>query len=213
MEINYINQASDILYNSRIQLKKIKELPKECTPQNMEEAYEIQNSLIKKYLLANKNENIIGKKIGCTNKAAQDQLNITEPFYGNIFSNYSSKSNCTINADNFFSPFVEPEFSFKIKNELNPSSAPYTSKEVYKYIDSVYINDKISFKGNAKNVLDSPINSLTWLINTLASKGDYLPKDSYISTGTCTPAKPIRRGDKVCADFGKLGNIKFTFLY
>ena len=93
MEINYINQASDILYNSRIQLKKIKELPKECTPQNMEEAYEIQNSLIKKYLLANKNENIIGKKIGCTNKAAQDQLNITEPFYGNIFSNYSSKSN------------------------------------------------------------------------------------------------------------------------
>ena len=29
MEINYINQASDILYNSRIQLKKIKELPSE----------------------------------------------------------------------------------------------------------------------------------------------------------------------------------------
>ena len=264
MEIKYINQASDILYNSRIQLKKIKELPSECTPQNMEEAYEIQNSLIKKYLLANKNENIIGKKIGCTNKAAQDQLNITEPFYGNIFSNYSSKSNCTINADNFFSPFVEPEFSFKIKNELNVSGAPYTSKEVYKYIDSVlpsielvdarytdwttiginnliadnaanaywiygneikdldsfdfsnypvllYINDKISCKGNAKNVLDNPINSLTWLINTLASKGDYLPKDSYISTGTCTPAKPIRKGDKVYADFGKLGKVEFTF--
>jgi len=62
------------------------------------------------------------------------------------------------------------------------------------------------------HVKDNPINSLTWLINTLASKGDYLPKDSYISTGTCTPAKPIRKGDKVCADFGKLGKIKFTFL-
>ena len=65
-----INKAADILYNSRINLKKIKELPKDCTPKSIEEAYAIQDQLTKRYLSANKNTFIIGKKIGCTNKAA-----------------------------------------------------------------------------------------------------------------------------------------------
>ena len=34
-----INLAADILYNSRINIKRIKELPKECTPKTIEEAY------------------------------------------------------------------------------------------------------------------------------------------------------------------------------
>ena len=38
-----------------------------------------------------------------------------------------------------------------------------------------------------------------------------MPKNSYISTGTCTPAIPIKKGDKVIADFGKLGNVSFIY--
>ena len=50
MENNCIDQASDILYDSRIYLKKIKELPIKCSPQTINEAYKIQDSLVKKYL-------------------------------------------------------------------------------------------------------------------------------------------------------------------
>ena len=71
--------------------------------------------LVKKYLSQDKNILLIGKKIGCTNKAAQIQLNVKESFFGNMFSNNISKTNCTINSNFFFSPFVEPEFSFIIK--------------------------------------------------------------------------------------------------
>ena len=265
MEMNKINQAADILFKSRLSLKKIAELPKNCTPHNKEEAYAIQDSLVKKYLSLNDSISVIGKKIGCTNKAAQEQINVNEPFYGNIFSHYSSKSDCSVNAENFFKPFIEPEFSFKIKEELVLSKAPYSSEEVYKSIHSVlpsielvdsrfndwtiagidnliadnaanaywiygdeinnlesfnfsdhlvllYINDKIIDKGNASNVLNNPINSLTWLINTLAHQNKSLPKDSYISTGTCTHAIPINKGDNACADFGKLGKVKFNFI-
>jgi 2-oxo-3-hexenedioate decarboxylase len=59
--------------------------------------------------------------------------------------------------------------------------------------------------------MGNPINSLTWLINNLALIGKSLPKNSYISTGTCTPAIPIKKGDKVMADFGKLGNVRFIY--
>ena len=124
MKIENINKAADILYNSRINLKRIQSLPLHCNPNNKNEAYSIQETLIKKYLSVNTNSSVIGKKVGCTNKTAQEQINVKEPFYGNLLSNYSSKSNFSLKSDNFFGPFVEPEFSFKIKHELNPSKFP-----------------------------------------------------------------------------------------
>ena len=50
MDNSKINKAADILYNSRINLKKIKELPKDCTPKSIQEAYAIQDELTKKYI-------------------------------------------------------------------------------------------------------------------------------------------------------------------
>ena len=264
MDISKINKAVEILYNSRINLKRIKKLPEDCTPQSFNEAYEIQDELVNKYLKVDKNNSLIGKKIGCTNKAAQIQLNINESFFGNMFSNNISKSNCTINSKNYFSPFVEPEFSFVIKHELDILKAPYKSEIVCESISAVlpsielvdsrfedwtvvgvknliadnavhahwvygdeinnlnsfnfsnhsvdlFINGNLIDKGNSNNVMGNPINSLTWLINNLALSGKSLPKNSYISTGTCTPAIPIKKGDKVMADFGKLGNVSFIY--
>ena len=259
-----INKAADILYNSRINLKRIKELPKNCTPKSIQEAYAIQDELTKRYLSAKEKTLIIGKKIGCTNNAAKIQLNIKESFFGNMFSNNISKSNTIINPSKYFSPFVEPEFSFVMKNELDVSKAPYSSNIVYESISAVLpsielvdsryddwtnvgvnnliadnavhahwvfgtevkdlsnfnlnnhsvdllINKKLIEKGNSNNVMENPINSLTWLINNLALMGKALPKNHYISTGTCTKAIPISRGDNIIADFGKLGSVGFVY--
>ena len=264
MENSKIKKAADILYNSRIKLKKIKELPRDCSPRSMQEAYAIQDELTKIYLLADKKNNIIGKKIGCTNKAAQIQLNIKESFFGNIFSDNISKSNVVIKPSKYFSPFVEPEFSFVMKNELDVSKAPYTPDIVYKSIlavlpsielvDSRYedwtsigvnsliadnavhahwifgnkikdlnlfnfnnhsvdllINEKLIEKGNSNAVMGNPINSLTWLINNMAITGKVLPKNYYVSTGTCTKAIPIFKGDTITANFGNLGDVSFVF--
>ena len=265
MNIDNLNKAADILFNSRINIKRITKLPKECSPKNNNEAYAIQNILVNKYLIENQKNIVIGKKIGCTNEEAQKQINVSEPFYGNIFLHYSSNSNCTLNSNLFVKPFMEPEFSFKIKKKLDLSKAPYSLETIYKCIDLVlpsieivdsrfqdwtkvginniiadnaanaywihgnetnnlnlfnfndhpvlvYINDKITYTGNSNKVLNNPINSLRWLINKLASKGKNLNKNDYISTGTCTPAIPIKKGDNICADFGKLGKIKLNFI-
>ena len=137
MENYKIKKAADILYNSRINLKRIKELPKECIPKSLEEAYAIQDELTKRYLSTNQKTSLIGKKIGCTNKAAQIQINVKESFFGNMFSDNISKSNSIIYSDKYFNPFVEPEFSFVMKNELDFSKAPYNADEVYKFISAV----------------------------------------------------------------------------
>ena len=264
MDISKINKAAEILYNSRINLKRIKKLPEDCVPQSFKEAYDIQDELANKYLKVDKNNSLIGKKIGCTNKAAQVQLNINESFFGNMFSKNISKSKCTIKSENYVSPFVEPEFSFLMKNELDSSKAPYSPDIVYESISAVlpsielvdsryedwtsigvnnliadnavhahwiygdeikdlnffnfnnhsvdlFINGKLIDRGNSNNVMGNPINSLTWLINNLALIGKSLPKNYYVTTGTCTPAIPIEKGNNVMADFGKLGNVSFIY--
>ena len=264
MEKAKINKAADILYSSRINIKRIKSLPKDCTPISFQEAYAIQDELTKRYISEDKKTLLIGKKIGCTNEDAKNQLNIKDSFFGNIFSNNISKSNTVINPNKYFSPFVEPEFSFIIKDELDISKAPYKPEIIYESIFAVLpsielvdsrfkdwtavgvknliadnavhahwiygeemgnlnsinfnnhsvdllINRKLIDKGNSNNVMGNPINSLTWLINNLALSGKSLPKNSYISTGTCTPAIPIKKGDEVIADFGKLGNVSFIY--
>ena len=42
MEHSIISKAADILYNARINLIKIKQLPQDCVPKSMKEAYAIQ---------------------------------------------------------------------------------------------------------------------------------------------------------------------------
>ena len=264
MDSSKINKAANILFTSKTNLKKIKELPSDCTPKNFNEAYLIQNKLSNIYLSKNPKNKIIGKKIGCTNEDAKKQLNVTESFFGNLFSKDISQSNSIINSKYFFSPFIEPEFSFLVNNELSISNAPYKNKDIIKFISCVlpsielvdsrykdwttigvynlvadnavhahwiygnscnnldkfnfnnhkvklYINEKEVIKGNSNKVLGNPINSLTWLINNLAKQGKSLPKNSYVSTGTCTPAISIYKGDKISADFGKLGTVNFIY--
>ena len=81
MNNNNILLAANILFNHRLNRTSIKNnLPLKLIPENIEDAYKIQNELKILYLTL-KDNYIIGKKVGCTNKIAQKQVNIFEPFY------------------------------------------------------------------------------------------------------------------------------------
>ena len=96
--------------------------------------------------------------------------------------------------------WIKGEKEFKL-NEIDLLNHPV----------KVFINDKLIEEGNASNVLDNPLNSLLWLINTLALKGEPLLKRNVISTGTCTVAIPLEKNYKVKVDFADMGNIDFQF--
>ena len=76
------------------------------------------------------------------------------------------------------------------------------------HIIKVFINEKLIEVGNSNNVLNNPVNSLRWLLNTLSKKRKYLQKGTYVSTGTCTSAIPVSKNDIVIADFDSLGIVE-----
>ena len=259
-----IKEAARILFKKKLTKTGIKSL-NHLEPKNITDAYRIQDELKVHYLSLKKNV-CIGKKIGCTSKAAQKQMNVTEPFYGNLFSKYSSKNINKLNSKYFFEPFAEPEISFRVREDIDISKAPYTLNNIKNLLDgilcsieivdfrfqrslseigainlistngasdywihndnifnidvidlndfvvSLFIDNKLQEKGNTNNVLDNPLNAVLWLINTLCKKGEPMLKHQFISSGSCTKAYKLNSGNKIKADFGKIGTIEFEYI-
>ena len=149
-----IIKSANFIFKYRLNNKEIKKMPENLIPTNIQDAYKIQNKLNNEYLSLNNNY-LIGKKVGCTNLEAQKQLKITEPFYGNLFSKFTSTSGCKLSSKNFSNPYIEPEFSFKLNQDINISKAPFSLKEVKKFVDYVVASIEIvdfRFKDNLKNI-------------------------------------------------------------
>ena len=72
------------------------------------------------------------------------------------------------------------------------------------------LNGKHAARGSGANVLDDPLDALTWLANDLASRGLGLRAGEVITTGSCTPIVMAQLGDVVGADFGDLGTVSVT---
>ena len=146
--------AANILFRHRLNKTGLKRLPEELSPKNISDAYKIQNEL--KILYLTLKDNItIGKKIGCTNSYAQQQVNIFEPFYGNLFSKYCEKNGCNLKSSSFYKPFIEPEISFRLKNDIDINEAPFSIKDSNHLFDKMFPSIEIvdfRFGENIKEV-------------------------------------------------------------
>jgi len=136
-----IQEASKILFEHRLNKTGLSSL-KHLEPKTINDAYEIQGNLKLRYLEL-KDNFCIGKKIGCTSLAAQKQMNIKEPFYGNLFNRFSSKNVNLLNSKNFFEPHVEPEISFRIRDDINISKAPFKFNELDYLLDGLFCSIEI----------------------------------------------------------------------
>ena len=137
MNDDKIKNASRILFNHKLNKSGLDNLDN-YEPDNVIDAYRIQV-----HYLSLKNNICIGKKIGCTSKAAQAQMNVSEPFYGNLFSKYSSQNIKKLNSKNFYKPFAEPEISFRIKDDIDISKAPYTLNNIKTLLDGILCSVEI----------------------------------------------------------------------
>mgnify|MGYP001224757428 CR=1 FL=1 len=129
MESINIQESAKLLFENRLNKSSINNLPEILKPQNENDAYLIQEEL--KLLYINLKDNIsIGKKVGCTSIDGQKQLNINEPFYGNLFSRFSSIDLKEISSTKFCKPFIEPEISLRVREDIDLSRAPFTFKDI-----------------------------------------------------------------------------------
>ncbi|MDG1982664.1 MAG: ABC transporter permease, partial [Alphaproteobacteria bacterium] len=68
-------------------------------------------------------------------------------------------------------------------------------------------SNNVHHQGVGSNVLGDPRIALTWLVNELSKNNITLDKGMIVSTGTCAKPIPIKIGDTIKADYGKLGSI------
>ena len=129
MQNIHIQEAAKFLFENRLNKSNINNLPKHITPTTNNEAYLIQEEL--KLLYLNLKENIsIGKKVGCTSLDAQKQLDISEPFYGNLYSRFYSIDPKEISSKRFSKPFIEPEIALRVKDDIDISRAPFSINNI-----------------------------------------------------------------------------------
>jgi 2-keto-4-pentenoate hydratase len=70
------------------------------------------------------------------------------------------------------------------------------------------VNGRVVGQGVGANVMGDPLAALTWLANDLASRRMGLGAGDYITTGACSDIVMARAGDRVVADFGRLGQVE-----
>ena len=85
------------------------------------EAYNLQEIVNEKLSLSGLGE-VIGYKIGCTNKSIQKELGVNCPIFGPIFKNKIINSNKTIYIKEFTKVGVECEIYIKISKEVNENT-------------------------------------------------------------------------------------------
>ncbi len=142
MSSEKIIKSAKNFFNLKLNAKGISDLDEKFLPNNLNEAYLIQDQLKIQYLTL-KDNICIGKKVGCTNKEAQEQVGIHEPFYGNLFSKFSNTNKSKLNSINFSNPYIEPEIAFLIKNDLDISKAPFTIKDSTNLFEAIICSIEI----------------------------------------------------------------------
>jgi len=97
---------------------------------------------------------IVGKKIGLTSKAMQDQMKIREPDYGMITDRMVAREGAPIPMSSLILPKIEPEIAFLLKEDLkgpgvnvaNVIEATEGIMPAFEVIDSRYRDWKITVK-------------------------------------------------------------------
>ena len=127
--MNIAVKAASLLADARRTQQRLPELPEECRPDELAVAYEAQDVLVER-LLSDRGGSPVGYKVGCTNKAAQQLLGLDKPFYGQLLSSSIHPSPAQLKGDDFFMRIIEPEFAFRMTEDLPPAGAPYDTDRV-----------------------------------------------------------------------------------
>ena len=131
-----IARAADLLAEARFSHRQWEALPEDCRPPHPQAAYAVQNELVER-LISRYGGRTVGYKIACTNKVAQEFLELDGPFYGRLLSPFVSASPASANIDEFYMRIIEPEFAFLMAQDLPASGGPYNQDQVTAAVGAV----------------------------------------------------------------------------
>jgi 2-keto-4-pentenoate hydratase len=130
------DSGARLLADARFQHRRLRELPVASLPKSSAEAYACQDALVS-LLIEHYGGEMIGYKIACTNKIAQELLHMDGPFHGKLLSSSSFDSPARIEAGGFFMRVMEAEFAFRMARDLAPGPGIPSREEVADAVEGV----------------------------------------------------------------------------
>ena len=113
----HARQAADALFDARESRVAVPPVSETFGVADPDTAYRVQEANTVRWLGAGRR--LVGRKIGLTSKAVQQQLGVDEPDYGMLWDDSAHESGAEVSIANFLQPRVEAEIAFEISADLN----------------------------------------------------------------------------------------------
>ncbi len=110
-------------------------------------AYAVQQGLVQSRLAGG--VTVVGRKIGATSKAVQDQLGVDQPDFGYLLSDMDVSDDDPISMQTLVQPRVEAEVAFRLASDINPGTEDEITLE--------FVRDAVEVALPALEIVDSRI--------------------------------------------------------
>lgn len=135
-------ETAAFLFDMRENKRREPRLPESLTPRALPEAYRAQDRLVER-LLAKLGGRTIGYKIAATNVAAQRDMDVDAPFFGQLFSATTHRTPTVLSAAPYTLRLIEPEFGFEIAEDVPVSAHPYDAESIRPFIASAFASIEV----------------------------------------------------------------------
>lgn len=114
---NQIKRAAESLWNSAESKQTVSPVREFIGATDIDTAYQVQQINVDKRV--QRGEKIVGKKIGLTSFAVQEQLGVDQPDYGMLFNTTEVSNGGSLAYNEMMQPKAEAEIAFVMKKDLN----------------------------------------------------------------------------------------------
>ena len=139
-------------------------------------AYAVQQGLVQARIAGG--ETVVGRKIGATSQAVQDQLGVDQPDFGYLLSDMDVSDDDPISMRTLVQPRVEAEVAFRLGKDINPATEDEITLEL--------VRDAVEVALPALEIVDSRIES--WDIAFTDTVADNASSGLFVIG---TDAKPL----------------------
>jgi len=129
MDGRAVTRAAEIIADNLLQHGRLEFLPAELRPQDLDDAYTVQERL-NEILVERGLGHPVGYKIGCTTPVMQEYMNIHEPSFGEVFAPTVHRNSAVLRHADYAEPGVEAEIAAQLGADLPTSNAPYDRDSV-----------------------------------------------------------------------------------
>ncbi|HET6153557.1 MAG TPA: fumarylacetoacetate hydrolase family protein [Marmoricola sp.] len=144
--------------------------------EDLSAAYAVQQGLVQARIAGG--VTVVGRKIGATSKAVQDQLGVDQPDFGYLLSDMDVSTDSPISMRTLVQPRVEAEVAFRLGKDIDPATEDEITLEL--------VSDAVEVAIPALEIVDSRIGN--WDITFTDTVADNASSGLFVIG---TDAKPL----------------------